>query len=164
MRLFEITKRFPDSVNRALATLYGVLKARGLPRRLTPADDLVWFKIRALHRLGRSAEALDVARAAAIRYPDRQDLQNFIAQRELESVQRQMARGNFEDALAGVEAIQPRTDFQRRMATLARSRALRQLGRLEESVAQARAGLDHWWTNPTSVSYTHLTLPTILRV
>src|SRR6476659_7664187 len=109
MRFFQITKRFPDPVNRLATALYWALKARRLPKRLTSADDLVWFKVCALHRLGRSAEALDVARAAAVRYPDRQDLQNFIAQRELESVQRQLARGNFEDALAGVEAIQPRT-------------------------------------------------------
>jgi hypothetical protein len=150
MRFFEISKRLPDPVNRVLTTLYWALKARRLSQSLTPVDDLVWFKVRALHRLGRSVEALDVARAAAIRYPDRQDLQNFIAQRELENVQRQLARGNFEDALAGVETIQPRTDYQQRVATLARSRALRQLGRLEESVAHARAGLDHWWTSPGS--------------
>jgi glycosyltransferase involved in cell wall biosynthesis len=148
MKLFNLIRHIPGPTGRLARSWYWGVKARArLPIGFASAEDLLWLKVRALHRLGRTVEALGLARDALIQYPDRLDLRNFIVQQELEMAQRELGRGNAGQALAAVEAVVPRTPHQQRLATLVRSRALRSLGRHEEAVRVARAELDRWWSS-----------------
>src|SRR6187397_1390290 len=128
MGLSQFAKNFPEPMERLAMSWYWAFKARRrMPLRLASAEDLLWLKVRALHQLGRSVEALSLARDAISQHPDRLDLRNFIVQRELELAHRHLINGNAADALAAAEAIAPRTDHHRRLAALVRSGALRQL-------------------------------------
>lgn len=148
MRLVELTIGIPGSAARLLRSWYWSVRARtSLPISIASADDLLWLKVRALHRLGRSVEALGLARDALTQYPGRPDLRNFVVQQELELAQRQLGRGNVSQALAAVDAVTPRTDHQRRLAVLVRARSLRALGRPEEAAQVAREELDRWWAS-----------------
>jgi tetratricopeptide (TPR) repeat protein len=118
----------------------GILRSADLARAFLNRDGrrLLWLRMRSSHDAGRPGEALELARAAVRQFPDDPGFLAFLLERELESAEALLKRGQFADALAAADRVTPRTAGHRRKLLWLRMRSSHRIGQSADTLEIAR--------------------------